>query len=729
MWTKFLQGFLQLPLLGVLLCLVDGKGTFYGGHGIPLYGNRFSGFRTGLNSQHLTNKPITRHKNLCAYVVEKNVTCPVQDEVKTYVKADFTSRCTWGQKCPVITYRILHRPNYRLGLKKVTALEWRCCPGHTGEQCFHGAPPSPDITSATGPFPTGREKSNPGIKVGTPGVGGERLQRMEEDLRLLTQGLDTLKGVVTGLEERLRTSLQEDINKLLVFLLPTSPRVSESLVGFGAITDGTERRENVLGFGTLAEKVTEVRDELRAKAHVLEEVQGMVLGHDGQLKRLLEGTPVHPVTGQGPDAYIDEILNRKLAGMRSEIYDGFENRLTGLENNCDQKIGEVQQRCHQEHMDRQEKIQQTLDGTESGIRQELGSIQAQIQGLTTTDGCCGQVNTLLQRVLLLEESVKTLSESQRQLQRDLTEHNNHLEALIQNRVVGTEGEAGSLPGDLIGFRTIMEEKMKTLEKKVLVAVEELGNSSAPAPLEGQVVPALETAMESVRRMEGNMKNIQNQLLDLELLCTSSCSSSRPPAGSIREGERMEEKISDRLEEHSEQLDLLNKTVQKLLHRMTQEDTEDSVQGEITLLKVNINSVNRTLKGIKDSISFIASEVGQANSTWRQREHQLFDQVQGITKLVGHQATLLGAGERRLAQLKAELVTLRKQLAGDVQGCRSTAVEVQREVQGFDSRVSQVEKQCNNLGELAEHLEMIRAELERHSDWYLAQVNSTVAVQT
>lgn len=335
----------------------------------------------------------------------------------------------------------------------------------------------------------------------------------------------------------------------------------------------------------------------------------------------------------------------------------------------------------------------------------------------------------MQRVLLLEESVKTLSESQRQLQRDLTEHNNHLEALIQNRVVGTEGEAGNLPGDLIGFRTIMEEKMKTLEKKVLVAVEELGNSSAPAPLEGQVVPALETAMESVRRMEGNMKNIQNQLLDLELLCTSSCSSSRPPAGSIREGERMEEKISDRLEEHSEQLDLLNKTVQKLLHRMTQEDTENSVQGEITLLKVNINSVNRTLKGIKDSISFIASEVGQANSTWRQREHQLFDQVQGITKLVGHQATLLGAGERRLAQLKAELVTLRKQLAGDVQGCRSTAVEVQREVQGFDSRVSQVEKQCNNLGELAEHLEMIRAELERHSDWYLAQVNSTVAVQT
>lgn len=140
-------------------------------------------------------------------------------------------------------------------------------------------------------------------------------------------------------------------------------------------------------------------------------------------------------------------------------------------------------------------------------------------------------------------------------------------------------------------------------------------------------------------------------------------------------------------------------------------------------------MNRTLKGLKDSIRFIASEVGHANVTWEQREHQLVNQVQGITKLVGHQASLLGAGERRLAQLKGELVALKRRLSGELQGCKSTALEVKKEVKEVDSRVSQVEGQCNGMEELAEHLEQIRAELERHSDSYLAKVNGTLTVHS
>ncbi|KAG7228229.1 hypothetical protein INR49_009089, partial [Caranx melampygus] len=511
---------------------------------------------------------------------------------------------------------------------------------------------------------------------------------MEEDVRRLTQGLNTLNGMVAGLEERLRTSLREDTNKLL----------------------------------------------------------GMVLGHDGQLKRLLEGARGRPIPGPGSTAHIDEIVDARLSDMRTEILDGFERRLTGLENHCDRKIGEVKKQCHREHMDGQQQMQQSLDGRETGLREELGSLQAQIQGLTLTESCCGQVNSLSQRVLLLEDSVKGLTESQRQLQNALTDQSIHVETLIETRLVDIEGRLntteggpdglGGLPGGLDGFKNMLEDKLKTLEERVFVAVEELSNATAPALLEGQVVPALETEIESVRRrVEGDLEGIHKQLVDLELLCTSSCSSSTPPAGGVsiteveEECEGMEKKMTDRLDTHSNQLDRLNNTLQNLLFRIAQEDSEGTVQGEITLLKVNINSVNRTLKGLKDSISFIASEVGHANATWEQREHQLVNQVQGITKLVGHQASLLGAGERRLAQLKGELVALKRRLAGELQGCRSTAIEVQREVKDFDSRVSQVEGQCSTLGELAEHLERIRAELERHSDSYLAQVNGTLAVHS
>lgn len=356
------------------------------------------------------------------------------------------------------------------------------------------------------------------------------------------------------------------------------------------------------------------------------------------------------------------------------------------------------------------------------------------------------MNSLSQRVLLLEESVKGLTESQRQLQTALTDQSIHVETLIETRLVDIEGRlnateggpdgAAVLPGGLDGFKTMLEDKLKTLEERVFVAVEELSNATAPALLEGQVVPALETEIESVRRrVEGDLDGIQKQLIDLELLCTSSCSPSTPPAGGVsvteveEECEGLEKKMTDRLDTHSNQLDRLNNTLQNLLFRIAQEDTEGIVQGEITLLKVNINSVNRTLKGLKDSISLIASEVGHANNTWEQREHQLVNQVQGITKLVGHQAALLGAGERRLAQLKGELVALKRQLSGELQGCRSTAIEVQKGVKDVDSRVSQVEGQCSSLGELAEQLERIRAELETHSDSYLAQVNGTLAVHS
>ncbi|KAK2851523.1 hypothetical protein Q5P01_007799 [Channa striata] len=784
--------------LGVFLSVVESKGTFYGGPVNPFYGNRYNLYKAGLNPHHQPNKPMTRHKNHCAYVVQRNITCTMQDGVATFVKAEYTTKCIWGQKCPVVMYRTFYKPKYKVGFKTVTELEWRCCPGYSGENCYDGPTSLPDVMMPpfkgagfphrpglkgfphgprlpvdqkpgggqlepgkpfpgvpdyrpipTGQLPAGSGKPNYENRFGISSVTGERLDRMEEDLRHLTQGLDTLNGVVAGLEERLRISVREDTNKILVSLLPNPPRVPDSTVGFGVIPDGTpdglDGEESFTGFGDLAGRVTEVKEELRAKTHIIEEIQGMVLGHDGQLKRLLEGAQGRPIP-ETVSATLDEILDAKLANVRAEILDGFERRLAGLENHCDEKIGEVQRQCHRENMDGQEHMQQSLDGKATGLREELGSLQAQIQGLTLTESCCGQVNSLSQRVLLLEESVKSLTESQRQLQTALAEQSFHVETLIETRLVDIEGRlnvtegglrgVGEPPGGLDGFKTTLEDKMKTLEERVFVAVEELSNATAPALLEGQVVPALETEIESVRRrVEGDLDGIQKQLIGLELLCTSSCSPATPPAGGVsaseveEECEGMEKKMTDRLDSHSKQLNRINTTLQNLLFRIAQEDAEGSVQGEITLLKVNINSVNRTLKGLKDSISFIAGEVGHANATWEQREHQLVNQVQGITRLVGHQASLLGAGERRLAQLKGELVALKRQLAGELQGCRSTATEVQKEVKDVDSRVSQVEGQCSSLGELAEQLERIRAELERHSDSYLAQVNGTLAIHS
>lgn len=45
---------------------------------------------------------ILSFRNHCAYIVQKNITCTMQDGVATYVKADYATKCIWGQKCPVV---------------------------------------------------------------------------------------------------------------------------------------------------------------------------------------------------------------------------------------------------------------------------------------------------------------------------------------------------------------------------------------------------------------------------------------------------------------------------------------------------------------------------------------------------------------------------------------------------------------------------------------------------
>ncbi|XP_030625915.1 EMILIN-3 [Chanos chanos] len=783
MRTALMVVALQPVIFGVILSLVDAKGTFYG---TPFYGShRYNLFKSGSSPNYNPGKPMNRHKNYCAYVVQKNISCTMQDGMATYVKAEYTTKCVWGQKCPVLTYRTFHKPTYKVGYKTVTELEWRCCPGYAGENCFDGPTSLPDTMMPpfkgalprlgmkgfprghpkvppdhrfipggnlepgkpfpdhkpipTGQFPSGGPKFNYGPK---PGISGERLDRMEEDLRRLSQSLETLNGMVAGLEDRLRVSLREDTNKMLTSLLSGVPRLPDSSVGFGLIPEGTpsglDGADGFPGFGELVGKVTEVKDELRVKSDMLDEIQGMVLGHDGQLKRLMEVALGRPVPGGVNPKVLEEMLDNRLAGVKAEILDGFEKRMTGLESHCDERIGQVQEHCHKEHMTGQEQMQQSLDGRETGLRKELGDLQAQIQGLTLTDSCCGQVNSLSQRVLLLEESVKGLTESQRQLQVALSDQTLHVETLLDTRLVDVEGRINATDGrgpedldSLDGFKALIDEKLRTLEERLFVAVEELSNATAPALLEGHVVPALETEIENVRRrVEADLDGVQKQLTDLELLCTSSCSPSPTADGELLQSgmdqcQDVEKKVSNRLDVHSGMLDQLNGTLQGLLTRLSEEGESESIHGEITLLKVNVNSVNRTLKGLRDSVSLFAREMGHANSTWQQREHQLANQIQGITELVGQQASMLGAGERRLIQLKGELQSLRRRLAGELQGCRSTALGVQREVMGVESRVAQVEGQCSSLGELADDLERIRNELERYSDSFLLRVNGTL----
>ncbi|XP_019394870.1 PREDICTED: EMI domain-containing protein 1 isoform X3 [Crocodylus porosus] len=77
----------------------------------------------------------TNRRNWCSYTVTRTVSCHVQNG--TFLQRVFQT-CRWPMGCSGGSYRTIVRPMYKVAYKTFTALEWRCCPGHTGANCEEG---------------------------------------------------------------------------------------------------------------------------------------------------------------------------------------------------------------------------------------------------------------------------------------------------------------------------------------------------------------------------------------------------------------------------------------------------------------------------------------------------------------------------------------------------------------------------------------------------------------
>lgn len=579
-------------------------------------------------------------------------------------------------------------------------------------------------------------------------------------MQRLNRGLETLRGTVNGLEESLRASLREDANRMLSALLSASPGAvpapaaasGQSTVGFveislgGPEAEGLDGRTVFPGLTELNGRVEELRTVLQAKTLELQELKATVTGHDGALKKMAAGIiSDSTVSLEGaPQIAIENLMDGKLSEARSEILGGFEVRVKSAEGKCEEKAGDLRRQCQREQSERQEQMEDALEGSSTDLRSELRDLQAQIQGLKASGNCSSRVGGLVERVHRLETSVVGLNQSQGHLRVELGGHKDHIEGMLEGRLGYVEAklnvtgevqhnssERGSVfPEAGQGVEEArMEGRLLALEERLLMALEEPVNSTSTlTPLHG---PALETEMDSIReRLEVDVDRLQRRLSSLETRCTSS-STKTPSAfqGDSAASPSEEQNVKDALDMQGDGLRRLNVTLQNVLKRLHQQEQAEGVnpvQGELTILKCNVRSVNHTLKDLQETLGTVVHQVGQANSSWQMSEASLAKQIKGVVQLVGHQAAMLGAGERRLTRVKVELQGMRRRLAEEVRGCRSTAMGVRKEVTEVGGRVTSVEDQCKGLSYLAEDLERIREELERQSSGLLVQVNGTLS---
>ncbi|XP_072206423.1 EMILIN-3 [Excalfactoria chinensis] len=764
--------------LGTLLVLADAKGTFYPPAAPLPYGGRYNLYTTGSSPQ--LGKPVGKHKSYCAYVVQRNVTCVLQDGAESYVKAEY-HKCSWGPKCPgKVLYRTFFRPRYKIGYKTVTELAWRCCPGFMGEGC-HDSPtdqpglmpqhPGPKMPPGPKMFPLPRvpphPKSHPDLFAGPkknqygrklPGLVGDRLERLEEEVRRLAQAYDSLHVLVSGLGDRLRLAIQEDTTKMIGSLM-NSPSTPDSSVGFGIIPDGlvdVADKADVASYppvGEILTKVAEVSDVLKSKADLLHEVHGMVLEHDGQLKHLLEAARPSPLTSM---ELLEEYVAARLGSLRGELLDGFEKQLGKIQTACDFRIQEVQQQCEQEKAANL-RLQQTLDGKELEIKKEISQLETQIQGLTVVESCCSSLDYLTDRMNILEKGLHSISESQKNLHSRMDGEisaitlGNLFEGRFEDleaRLNATERETGSccssmedsmrgtVVAEVDGMRTAFEDKMQTLEDRFMSIVGELNNISAPMGMDGAVVPVLEGELASMRkRTDEKLEVLQNRLVTLESTCSLGCSSASKDVETFRtEIEDCQSKNQDlllRMDSTSELLRKLNATILEIQRRI-EEEAAGALQGEITLLKINLNTVSKSLTGLKDSVSQYSDTVTHVNSSLDEHERKIEDEVHSIQERVSDHGSQLFFSNRRVLNLKGDLERLKARIAGDLSSCRSAARSLQRDVEHFDERVARVEGACSRLGAVLGSLDGVRGELEKHTGglWdRMDRLNGTLAAHS
>ncbi|KAM8945639.1 EMILIN-3 [Pelodytes ibericus] len=739
-----------LPWPGGHLWSVDAKGTFYP----PPATGRFihSLYTSGSYPQH-QGKPIGKNRNYCVYVVEKNITCTQQDGTEPYTKAEYL-RCSWGPKCPgTVMYRTLYRPKYKIGYKVVTELQWRCCPGLSGDACQDGSiPQSGYLPPYMGPkavpnqslfpppktpptysklhretlpdTPTQHKKTGYGRKLSP--MFGERLDRVEEEVRRLSQSHDSLQGVVSGLGDSLRLAIQEDTSKMIGSLVSGPSSSSHSSVGFGVIPDALAEAPHVTG--DLSGRVAEVSEILRSKTELLEEVNGMVMGHEAQLQHLLEAARPSLLTST---ELLEQFLEGKLAESRAQLLEGIEARLQKIQVACNVKVEAVQKECQDGERAAGHRIQQEMDGREVEMRKEMSELGATVQGLSAPEGCCGRLQDLNRRVEELEHRMQQLTEEKHTLTQRLDVELTRLMVEpqvgarleeVEGRLNLTEegvrrccqegGEKGQFLVELDGVRASVDDKVRFMEERLLTAVGELTNATTPVAMDGAVIPLLEAQLIDLRKegIEG-LAGVENRLAAVEELCAAGCS--LPGGDSVLEFHSEIAKCQEQDHHLRSQIDHLNNTIADIKRHLHRQQ-EDALHGEITLLQVNLRSVGRSVHGLEETVTRYADTVLQVNNSAEERGTRLSEELNSVQGQVDGQKSQIRSSRAQMLGLRGDMERMKARLAGQLGSCQHLTRELQGEVAQFERRVTQMEGTCGGQeATLFSYLDRVNSTLTSH----------------
>ncbi|KAJ7991012.1 hypothetical protein DPEC_G00292810 [Dallia pectoralis] len=367
------------PVLFVALCVLRWFGEVWGAS-YPQRYNLYSGQAQG----QLPNgaRAASRHRNWCAYVVTKTVSCVVEDGVETYVKPDYHP-CSWGTQCSrMVTYRTYMKPRYKVAYKMVTDMEWKCCAGYTGDDCSEvQSGGSGTQIATTRPRPNPSRPGQTGSGTGHGGHSGgdgrgdvDKMRQLEDKIQSLTKDLHNVQSTLRTMNERFREEMRKP----------------------GVAGGGTKNPADAAQ--------PEMKDALHSIQAKLDQLDNRTMAHDKTLVNINN----HLVNGNGGGGNdlggeggggTGGIGAAKFNVLKEEILSELERRVSLSCSTCQSGVEDLRR---QQEQDR-ERIR--------ALEKQLNTLEDLRGEVTRSQSCCDTVTDLEDRITDAERKISTVAEN------------------------------------------------------------------------------------------------------------------------------------------------------------------------------------------------------------------------------------------------------------------------------------------------------------------------------
>ncbi|XP_068609944.1 EMILIN-1-A [Brachionichthys hirsutus] len=604
----------------------------------------------------------SRHRNWCAYVVTRTVSCVMEDGVETYIKPDY-QRCSWGQ-CPRVAYRTYRRPRYKVAYKMVTDMEWKCCYGYSGEDCQDGPKVTAD-TQVNGGRPrvtqTGHSTGG-GQRGGARDGDSERIRQLEETIRGLTKDLHNMKTTLQGINQRL-----PGVNGAIVPADSAQPHMKETINNIQTKLDHLYNRTQV---------------------------------HDQTLLTINN----HLVNGAGNE--LDGAANgggvggNQLTTLKEEILTELERRVTLSCSACQAGVDDLRHQ-QQENRERIQALEKLIGSMDQHLRKSLDISRTQTEQFQT---CCSTVTEIEKRLSDVEVRVTTTSNKcdtiKGRLDKELagtgggkgrvTEDRlngklRELEKRLNNTVRKTEQRCTNTGSNV---KDSVQRDITQLRNSVLSRLED--HSFKIGKIELDVAVLGDTVTDHSRRL-GHIENTTT-FLDRRLTSTANlCNETCGPNGRGRKTDDTVKTLEWRVVANQEEIQKFNTRLKDL------SVSGDSLFDTVINLKDDIKKIIDVTGEHGENFNRIVTEVETLGRDFE--DCSICTSVEADLRLLGN-ATMNG-----LSKCQADLTDLRRKVESGEFACSQVCSDLQEEVGRLREEVEECTGQCkSNIDDLKTRLD-------------------------